>query len=285
MQMQPNPVRQQAKRKRKALNMPIADFSKRPLDELMSLEGRVAVVTGGARGIGLAIAKRLAEAGAEIVIADIDVGNSLKKAVAGLKKINPKAVGYHYDARDADAMEEAAEGAIARFGKLNIWVNDAGIYPEGALLEMDDETIDEVIDTNLKGVIYGSRAAAGHMQKKGGVILNLSSVAGFKGTSDMAHYNATKYAVRGLTASLAQEWGKKNIRVLAIAPTLIDTPGIYEQAKNIEKDKKKLLETISLGRIGLPDDIARVAAFLVSDAAAFMTGTTVVVDGGDMVLG
>jgi NAD(P)-dependent dehydrogenase (short-subunit alcohol dehydrogenase family) len=164
-------------------------------------------------------------------------------------------------------------------------VNDAGIYPEGALLEMEDETLDEVIDTNLKGVIYGLRAAAKQMQKKGGVILNLSSVAGFKGTSDMAHYNATKYAVRGLTASLAQEWGKQNIRVLAIAPTLIDTPGIYEQAKNIKKDKKKLLETISLGRIGLPDDIARVAVMLVSDLCAFMTGTTVVVDGGDMLMG
>ncbi len=265
--------------------MPAKDFSKTSLEDLISLEGRTAVVTGGARGIGLAIAMRLAEAGADIVIADMDMGDCLKKAVADLKKINPKAVGYSYDTRDSDAMEEAAEGAVERFGSLDIWVNDAGIYPEGALLEMEDETLDEVIDTNLKGVIYGSRAAAKQMQKKGGVILNLSSVAGFKGTSDMAHYNATKYAVRGLTASLAQEWGKHNIRVLAIAPTLIDTPGIYEQAKNIEKDKKKLLETISLGRIGLPDDIARVAAMLASDIAAFMTGTTVVVDGGDMVLG
>jgi NAD(P)-dependent dehydrogenase (short-subunit alcohol dehydrogenase family) len=265
--------------------MTIQDFTNIPLEQLGSLKDRVAVVTGGARGIGLAIAKRLAEAGADIVIADIDTGDTLKKAVAELKNINSKAVGYYYDTRDADAMEQAAQGAVERFGRLDIWVNDAGIYPEGALLEMENETLDEVIDTNLKGVIYGSRAAARQMQKKGGVILNLSSVAGFKGTSDMAHYNATKYAVRGLTASLAQEWGKKNIRVLAAAPTLIDTPGIYEQAKNIEKDKKKLLETISLGRIGLPDDIARVAAFLVSDGAAFMTGTTVVVDGGDMVLG
>lgn len=265
--------------------MAIKDFSGTSLSQLVSLKDRCAVVTGGARGIGLAIAKRLAEAGADIVIADMDVGNCLKEAVADLKKINPKAVGYSYDARDADAMEEAAEGAVDRFGRLDIWVNDAGIYPEGALLEMEDETLDEVIDTNLKGVIYGSRAAAKQMQKKGGVILNLSSVAGFKGTSDMAHYNATKYAVRGLTASLAQEWGKKNIRVLAIAPTLIDTPGIYEQAKNIKKDKKKLLETISLGRIGYPDDIARVAVILASDIAAFMTGTTVVVDGGDTLLG
>ncbi len=265
--------------------MPIPDFSNTPLSELVSLNDRVAVITGGARGIGLAIAKRLAEAGANIVIADIDEGDCLKEALAELKKINLKAVGYNYDAADASAMDQAADGAIERFGRLDIWVNDAGIYPEGALLEMEDDTLDEVIDTNLKGTIYGSRAAAKKMHKKGGVILNLSSVAGFKGTSDMAHYNATKYAIRGLTASLAQEWGKHNIRVLAIAPTLIDTPGIYEQANNIEKDKKKLLETISLGRIGLPDDIARVAAFLVSDAAAFMTGTTVVVDGGDMVLG
>lgn len=265
--------------------MAIQDFSDTSLTELISLKNRSAVVTGGARGIGLAIAKRLAEAGANILIADIDVGGCLDKAIAEIRELGAKAEGISFDTRNAKSMEKAAAAAARHFGKLDIWINDAGIYPESALLEIEDKMLDEVIDTNFKGVIYGSRAAAKQMLKNGGVILNLSSVAGFKGTSDMAHYNATKYAVRGLTASLAQEWGKYNIRVLAVAPTLIDTPGIYEQAKNIEKDKNKLLETISLGRIGLPDDIARVTTMLVSDVCAFMTGTTVVVDGGDMVLG
>lgn len=263
----------------------ILDFTTIPLGQLLSLKDRSAVITGGARGIGLGIAKRLAEAGANILIADIDLAGCMEESVEELRKLGSQVEGFIFDAAESRNMEKAAETAVERFGRLDIWVNDAGIYPEGDLLEMEDKILDEVINTNIKGVIYGSRAAAKHMQKEGGVILNLSSVAGFKGTSGMAHYNATKYAVRGLTASLAQEWGKHNIRVLAIAPTLTDTPGIYEQGKNIEKDKKKLLETIPLGRIALPDDIARVALMLVSDMAAFMTGTTVVVDGGDMVLG
>ncbi len=111
--------------------MAIKDFSNTPLTELVSLKGRVAVITGGARGIGLAIARRLAEAGAHIIIADIDTGDCLKRAVTKLKKIDPKAVGYHFDTRDSDAMEEVAEGAVERFGRLDIWVNDAGMARSG----------------------------------------------------------------------------------------------------------------------------------------------------------
>ena len=265
--------------------MAIADFSKTPLERLISLKGRTAVVTGGARGIGLAIARRLAEAGANIVIADIDVGNCLKKSVAELQKQYKTVAGFILDTRNADDMEDAAQEAIDHFGSLDIWVNDAGIYPEVSLLELEDEILDDVIDTNIKGVIFGTRSAVKRMQKKGGVILNLASVAGFHGTEDMAHYNASKFAVRGLTASFAKEFGEKNIRVVAIAPTLIDTPGIYEQAKNIKKDIKESEKNLALGRIGVPDDIARIALVLVSDLAAFVTGTTFVVDGGDMVLG
>src|SRR5436190_18782933 len=115
--------------------MAIQDFSDIPLEELISLEGRAAVVTGGARGIGFAIAKRLTEAGANVVIADIDVGNCLKDAVNELKKTNEKTVGYAYDTRSADDMERAAEGAVERFGSLDIWVNDAGIYPTKPFVE------------------------------------------------------------------------------------------------------------------------------------------------------
>lgn len=182
-------------------------------------------------------------------------------------------------------MERAAEEALERFGRLDIWVNDAGIYPTKKFLELEDELLDEVIDINIKGVIYGARSAASRMQKKGGVILNLASVAGFKGTDEMAHYNASKFAVRGITASLAKEFGKNNIRVVAIAPAMVDTPGVHEQSEHPRKEIKEAAENSPLGRVSVPDDIARIALVLVSDLAAYVTGTTFVVDGGDMVLG
>lgn len=264
--------------------MAIQDFSKTALAELVSLKGRTAVVTGGARGIGLAIAKRLAEAGANIVIADIDVGDCLKQAMAELKKFNPKAMDYRLDTRSADDMERAAESAIEQFGRLDIWVNDAGIYPQKEFLELEDQLLDEVLDINVKGVVHGSQSAARRM-KKGGVILNLASVAGFRGSSEMVHYNASKFAVRGLTAGLAKEFGKQHIRVVAVAPTLVDTPGVHETFPDIKKEIKETAEHLPLGRVALPDDIARAALFLVSDLAAFVTGTTLVIDGGNLVLG
>lgn len=266
--------------------MPIPDLSKSALPDLISLRGKTAVVTGGARGIGLAIARRLGEAGANLVIADIDAGNCLKKSLAQLRRNrNSQVAGFTFDARDAADMARAAQESVERFGGLDIWVNNAGIYPEVAFLKLGKETLDDVIDTNIKGVIHGARAAAAHMRKKGGVILNLASVAGYKGTEEMTHYTASKYAVRGITASLAKELGSRNIRVVGIAPTLVDTPGIYEQSKDVQKDMRETKERIPLGRISVPDDVARMALALVSDLAAFVTGTTLVVDGGDMSLG
>jgi NAD(P)-dependent dehydrogenase (short-subunit alcohol dehydrogenase family) len=265
--------------------MTIQDFSNTPLDKLISLEGRAAVVTGGARGIGLAIAKRLSEAGADIVIADKDENGCMQNALKSLQHNGISAIGLKHDARDKEAMNHAAEQAIHQFGHLDIWVNDAGIYPMSPFLKLKDEVLDDVIDTNIKGVMYGSRAAATHMPKKGGVILNLASVAGFTGDEEMVHYNASKFAVRGITASLAKELGEKNIRVVAIAPTLIETPGTHEEIDNFKKEAKETVEEIPLGRIGQPDDVARAALFLVSDLAAFVSGTTLVVDGGNLALG
>lgn len=141
-----------------------------------------------------------------------------------------------------------------------------------------------MIDINIKGVIHGSQSAALRM-KKGGVILNLASVAGFRGDDEMVHYNATKFAVRGITAGLAKEFGKQNIRVVAVAPTLVDTPGVHETFPDIKKEIKETAQRLPLGRVSVPDDIARAALFLVSDLAAFVTGTTLVVDGGNLLLG
>ncbi len=265
--------------------MPIPDFSKVPLEKLISLKDRVAVITGGARGIGLAIAKRLAEAGAHILIVDIDVGECLKKSVADLKKKKTKIKGLLLDSQNANDMDRAADAALKEFGKIDIWVNNAGIYPSSKLIDLDENTLTKVFDTNIKGVMYGSRAAVSKMKKTGGVILNLASVSGFQGEEDMVHYNATKFAVRGITAGLAKKLGEKNIRVVAIAPTLVDTPGIHEQTPNPKKEIKETAARLPLGRVSVPDDIARIALILVSDLSAFVTGTTFVVDGGDMALG
>jgi NAD(P)-dependent dehydrogenase (short-subunit alcohol dehydrogenase family) len=264
--------------------MTAPDLSKKPLEKLISLEDRTAVVTGGARGIGLAIAKRLMEAGANVVIADKDENDCLKSALKDLKQDGKEAHGLKYDARNEADMQKAADYAVDHFGHLDIWVNDAGIYPVSPLLELKEKTLNDVIDTNIKGVMYGSRAAATHMDK-GGVILNLASVAGFAGDEEMAHYNASKFAVRGITASLAKELGEKNIRVVAIAPTLVDTPGIHEEMDNPKKEIKETAKEIPLGRVAVPDDIARAAVFLVSDMAAYITGTTLVADGGNLALG
>jgi NAD(P)-dependent dehydrogenase (short-subunit alcohol dehydrogenase family) len=151
-------------------------------------------------------------------------------------------------------------------------------------LQLEEETLSDVIDINIKGVVYGSRAAAIYMAH-GGVILNLASVAGFTGDENMAHYNASKFAVRGITASLAKEFGKKNIRVVAVAPTMVDTPGIHEEMDDPQKAMADAAKDIPLGRVAVPDDIARAALFLVSDLAAFVTGTTLVADGGNLALG
>lgn len=264
--------------------MPIKDFSETSIEKLISLKGRSAVITGGARGIGFTIAKRLAEAGARIVIADIDVGNCLKKSVTDLKK-KTKVKGILLDSQSARDMERAAKTAIKEFGSLDIWINNAGIYPSEKLTDLTEDMLTNVFDTNIKGVMYGSKAAASRMKENGGVILNLASVSGYQGEEGMVHYNATKFAVRGITAGLAKELGAKNIRVVAIAPTLVDTPGVHEQTENLKKEFKKTAARLPLGRVSVPDDIARIALVLVSDLSAFVTGTTFVVDGGDMALG
>ncbi|MCE3232747.1 MAG: Short-chain dehydrogenase/reductase, family, partial [Rickettsiaceae bacterium] len=270
--------------------MAIADFSNASIQNLISLEGRTAIITGGARGIGLAIAKRLMEAGANIVIADIDTGNCLDGALKQLESEQNSAMAFKFDTREMEEMENAAQQAIDKFGRLDIWINDAGIIPSAKATEITQAEWNEVIDINITGVFNGSQAAIPHLKKHGGVILNLSAIEGLIGSQGFIHYSASKYAVRGLTATLAKELGEYNIRAVAIAPTITETPGIHEYKAEMDvlahgdifKQKAK---QIPLGRIGHPDDIARAALFLVSDMASFISGTTLVVDGGHLSLG
>jgi NAD(P)-dependent dehydrogenase (short-subunit alcohol dehydrogenase family) len=257
--------------------MAIADVSEKSIAELLSLQERNAVVTGGARGIGLAICQRLAEAGANIVVADVreDLGKEAAEHLA--QRWGVKALFCATDVTDGASIARLADTAVQELGGIDIWVNNAGIYPMSPLLEMPDEQWDLVLDINLRGTFIGAREAARRMiaAHQGGVIINLASTAGYQGAPGVEHYVASKHGVRGLTKSLAIELGPQNIRVLALAPTLIKTPGISESGLDISA-----FASLPLGRVGVPDDVGRVALFCASDLSMLMTGSTLAVDAG-----
>ena len=233
-------------------------------------------MTGAARGIGRAIAERLAEAGAAVVATDSDA-EALAEMMHGLR--GEHCLSMQLDVGEPAGVNAAAERAVHDLGGLDIWVNNAGIYPASAMdpTETGMDEFERVMHVNLTGTYLGVQACAHHM-RDGGVILNIDSTAGFEGAGA---YSASKWAVRGMTKGLAPVFGPRGIRVVAIAPTLIETPGIETLR---ESPAGELLagfaERIPLGRVGVPDDIARAALFLVSDAARFITGVTLPVDGG-----
>lgn len=270
--------------------MPVEDVSRHSLSRLMSLEGRVAVVTGGGRGIGGAICHRLAEAGASIVAADIEVRRAERTAASIRSDHGVDSVAVAVDVADTASVENLANRAVEELGAINIWVNNAGIYPTVPLMELTDDVMDRILDVNLRGTMVGSRAAARVMidQSNGGVIVNLSSTAAFrvKGPGLVA-YVATKRGVRGLTRALAVELGGFGIRVLDVAPTWTQPPGRDDIIANFDRTTvgdaiRSLAESIPLGRTAVPDDVARAVVFAASDMAIMMTGSTIHVDGGDI---
>ena len=272
--------------------MPVPDVSSHPIAQLISLEGRTAVVTGGARGIGLAIARRFGEAGAKVLIGDLDKTGAEKAAETIAGEFGHQTIGVELDVTSGTSIAAAADRAVLELGGLDIWVNNAGIYPSTPLLEMTDQDWDKVLDVNLRGTFIGAREAGRRMAEAGhgGVIINLASTAGYRAAGPgIAHYVSSKHAVRGLTKSLAVEFGPHGIRVLAVAPTLIETPGIEEgraafQAAGLGDMLEQMAQREPLGRVGVPDDIARVALFCASDLAMLMTGSTLPVDAGDVAL-
>ena len=269
--------------------MKAPDFSGTPLRELVSLEGKVAAITGGARGIGFAIAKRYAEAGADVIIGDLNK-EAAEAAAEELAQYGHRCDGAELDASSEFSIGEFADRAVLELGRIDIWVNNAGIYPSVPFLEMSEAQWDKVNDLNLKGTFLGSLAAAKRMvaMERPGVIVNLASTAGFRAAGPgIAHYVASKHGVVGLTKSLAVELAPYGIRVLALAPTLIETPGIEEGREAFKAaGLGDLIDTMGaalpLARAGVPDDVARVALFCASDLSAFMTGSTLPVDAGDL---
>jgi len=261
--------------------MAVDDVSGLGLSELISLRGRRAVVTGGGAGMGLAIARRLAEAGASVVIGDLDSDAACKGAEAITREFGTHAVGQALDVRREESIVSLANMAVATLGGLDIWVNNAGVFPLCPVHEMTVAAWQDVQDVNLLGTFVGSREAAQRMKAAGtrkGVIVNVASVAGFRGRVGLAHYTASKHGVIGFTKSLALELGPHDIRVLAVAPGVIDTVGL--QKRGIPPGTAARIASAPLGRAGVPDDVARVVLFCASDLSMLMSGTALFVDSG-----
>jgi NAD(P)-dependent dehydrogenase (short-subunit alcohol dehydrogenase family) len=270
----------------------IPDHSARALPDLLSLRGRSAVVTGAASGIGAATAARLSEAGASVVVADLDLDVANLTATRIGADTGGEVIAVAIDVVDTASLAAAAQLAVDTFGSLDIWVNNAGIYPSTPLLDLTDEGWDAVLDVNLRGSFIGARESAKRMVAAGhgGVIVNIASTAGFQaGGPGVAHYVSSKHAILGLTKSLAVELGPHGIRALAVAPTLIETPGIEAgrdafRAAGLGDMLDTYGQRLALGRVGVADDVARVVLFAASDLATFMTGSTLLVDAGDVAL-
>jgi NAD(P)-dependent dehydrogenase (short-subunit alcohol dehydrogenase family) len=261
------------------------ELAERSILDLASLQGKNAVVTGAARGIGRAIAKRLADAGATVVLGDLDAEEAglAASALAGEGK---RAIGVGADALELGSVEQLAEAAVSEFGAIDIWVNNVGIYPTRPLLTMTPEEWDNVMQVNLRGTFFGAQVAARQMieQGRGGVIINIASTSGHRALyPGLTAYAASKAAVRGFTRNLALELGPEGIRVLAISPGYIMTEGAAASSAEANEARRVLVERLPLKRPGIPDEIARVVVFCASDLAAYMTGGTLLVEGGMLV--
>lgn len=244
---------------------------------MRALEGKVAAITGSARGIGKAIAVLFAREGAKVVVSDVD-DEAGGRTAEEIREMGCEAIYVHCDVSDPRQAEGLVEAALEAFGALDILVNNAGITRDALLVRMKDEDWERVLSINLTGVFNCTRAAARAMMKRrSGCIINISSVAGIVGNIGQANYSASKAGVIGLTKSAAKELARWGIRVNAIAPGFIMTE---MTAKLPEQEREKLLSTIPLGFAGEPEDVAKAALFLASDAARYITGQVIQVDGG-----
>jgi len=244
----------------------------------MSLHGKVALVTGGSRGIGRAICIRLAELGAKVYVNYVSRPEAAEETKAIIEKNGGKAAVTGFDIADAEQVQSAIKEIVSDSGSLDILVNNAGITRDGLIARMKESDWDAVLTTNLKGTFLCAKAASKvMMKKKWGRIVNITSVIGFSGNAGQANYAAAKAGLVGLGKSLAREYASRNITVNCVAPGYIET----EMTDGLSEDvKEKIQGEIPLGTLGNVNDIAAAVAFLVGDDARYITGQTIHVNGG-----
>lgn len=250
---------------------------------IFDLSGKSAIITGARRGIGKGIATALAEAGADILVSDIDLADCEAVCAEITEKTSRKAIPFKCDVTKKDEVEQMVAKAVAEFGKLDILVNNAGIAPFKPFLELIEDDWDRVLDINLKGQFLCAQAAVREMVKNSwGRIINITSIASGQvgaGFASIAHYCASKGGVTGMTEALAVELAPLGIRVNAVGPGVIETPMTVDTLAD-ERTRQGMLARTVVGRFGKPNDIGAAAVYLASDEADFVTGVTLFVDGG-----
>lgn len=242
------------------------------------LEGKVALITGGARGIGKALAIRFAAEGAQVAVSDLKYDEVMQATEAELNAMGVRAKGYASNAASLEESEKLAEEVVKEFGRIDILVNNAGITRDNLLMRMTEQDWDLVMAVNLKSAFNLTKAVQRVMLKqKSGSIINMSSVVGVNGNAGQSNYSASKAGMIGFTKSIAQELGSRSVRCNAIAPGFIETEMTHKLSDEV---RQQWIATIPLRRSGKPEDVADVAVFLASDLSAYVTGQVISVCGG-----
>jgi 3-oxoacyl-[acyl-carrier protein] reductase len=243
----------------------------------VELKGEVALVTGGAQGIGRAVALLLARNGADVAVSDIRLEKA-EETAKEIESLGRGAMAIRADVAKSDDVEHLVEAILGRFGRIDILVNNAGIAKDKLILRMTEEDWDAVLDVNLKGTFHCTKAVIRHMSKqRKGKIVNIASVVGEMGNAGQANYSASKAGVIGFTKTIAREFAQRGINVNAIAPGYIETPMTDALPEKAKEDLKRL---IPMERLGQPEDVAAAVLFLVSEASSYITGQVLNVNGG-----
>ncbi|MCB2181463.1 MAG: 3-oxoacyl-[acyl-carrier-protein] reductase [Desulfobulbaceae bacterium] len=244
----------------------------------MNLEGRIAVVTGGSRGIGKAICLALAEKGATVLVNYVSRPDAAEETVSSIKESGGNAAAYQFNVADAGQVQAAIKNIVDDYGKIDILINNAGITRDGLIAMMKENAWDDVLDTNLKGAFNCIKAVSRPMMKKRyGRIVSITSVIGFTGNAGQANYAAAKAGMTGLTRSVARELASRNVTVNGVAPGYIDT----DMTRGLpEEVTEKIKAEIPMNSLGTVDDVAAAVLYLVSDEARYVTGQFIHVNGG-----